>query len=285
MDQHQIVRTLATTLAVSLFALSGCQTATQNIRSAPTPHQTSVGSPLTVMSFNILMGAGQDASGDPFHMNWGKNLDAVIDTIRSVDPDIVGLQEVANLNQTRKIAKSLDLNYAFIAHDPGRQRSEWWGNAILSKFPILESQSFRLDSPINDRFVVQAKVEFDGRQILALSIHKDPRVNDGRAITMIMDAIEGLDLPVVLIGDFNMTPNDERLNRLRERFVDTATAVDTPSAKEARVRGTLAKGFRRIDYIFAASDHFDVVDAGLVREKYRSSSDHLAYFSVLRLRR
>jgi endonuclease/exonuclease/phosphatase family metal-dependent hydrolase len=68
-----------------------------------------------------------------------------------------------------------------------------------------------------------------------------------------------------------------------KRFVDTATAVETPGARDARRWGTFVRSKRRIDYIFIDPRYFDVLDAGVTLPK-TPASDHRAYFAKLRVK-
>ncbi len=118
-----------------------------------------------------------------------------------------------------------------------------------------------------------------------VSIHKDKDLVDGSSITNILASVENAEMPVVLIGDLNITPGDPRLERIKERFFDTATVENSETAEQARIQGTFHSGGRRIDYVFAQKEFFNVVDAGLVPQEHRHASDHYAYFAKLTLKR
>ena len=239
------------------------------------------------MSFNIRLGLGiEDPSGKIYQMSWGRELGGVINAIRSMDPDIVGLQEVAGVNQIRKLAQAVNMNYAFEWHQTGSSRKPWWGVGILSKYEIRSSRGVQISSGRgNTKHVVIATVDAGGQDITFVSVHKDKDLFDGNSITRILNEVVGRTEPIVLIGDFNITPQDSRLDVIRERYVDTATAVDTERAKEAVKRGTFYWSGRRIDYVFADKASFEVLDSGLVLKKHWKASDHIAYSTKLILSR
>ena len=107
----------------------------------PTP---SADAPLTVLTYNIRVGYGLSNPGaSPYDLAWGRNLGAVVEAIRSVNPDVVGLSEVAGESQARTIANALGMYYVFAWH--GNIRSPWWGVAVLSKHPIIRSRSFQIN--------------------------------------------------------------------------------------------------------------------------------------------
>ena len=270
-------------LIFALFALWGCLN-TGYHRTGPPPPPVSADNPLTVMSFNIRMGLGQEPGKDIYNMNWGQELDGVIAAIRSVDPDIVGLQEVAGHSQIYRIAKALNMNYAFEWHGSKFSESPWWGVGILSKYKIKSARGSHISLAPSKNIVI-ATVDAGGRDLMFVSVHKDHRLRDGRSITNILENVENANMPVVLIGDFNIYPTDPRLERIKERFHDTAIAVDTENAKHVLERGTFGLWGRRIDYVFAEKEHFSVLDAALVPLEHHRASDHLAYYSRLTLKR
>ena len=93
-----------------------------------------------------------------------------------------------------------------------------------------------------------------------------------------MRAVNKIENPVVLIGDLNVHPYDSRLKILQPHFIDTAMAVNTESAKNARKTGTFL-GLGRIDYVFVDSRYFEVQDSGIISREYWDASDHLAYYT------
>ena len=274
---------LMTSLICCSMALAGCQT-TENLRAAHTPPDISAENPLTVMSFNIRLGIGPEGHGDIYRMNWGQNLDAVIAAIRSVNPDVVGLQEVAGIEQIRKLATALDMNFTFEYHDTGSNRAPWWGVGILSKYKIRDTRGVQISSGRgNTKHMVTAIVDAGRQHLMFVSIHKDKDLVDGTSITNILANVGNAKMPVVLIGDLNITPNDPRLEKIKERFIDSATVGNSENAKQARSLGTFLSG-RRIDYVFAQKSNFNVIDAGLVPREHRGASDHFAYFAKLTLK-
>jgi endonuclease/exonuclease/phosphatase family metal-dependent hydrolase len=87
-------------------------------------------------------------------------------------------------------------------------------------------------------------------------------------------------MPIVLIGDFNMTPYDPTISLLKERasFVDSAFE----EVKRGRMLGTYGSPLaERIDYVFVQSEYFNVLEAALVAEEHHRASDHLAYYTVI----
>jgi endonuclease/exonuclease/phosphatase family metal-dependent hydrolase len=260
---------------VCLLLSASCTT--QNIRSASdTPN---IQETLIVMAFNIRHGCGVEnwgAASSSFFRGCTKRLDRVVSAIRSVDPDVVGLQEVDSAH-VAELAAALDMNYAYSPHNPSGY-GRWWGNAVLTKFEILDSEvtSVGGSGSIN-RSVVTAVALINDHRTALVSVHTDHRLHSESSITSILDHVESLALPTILIGDFNMAPLDSRTSLITKTagFIDTAAAVNTGQAM-----GTF--GGHRIDYIFAQASSFEVLDASVVAPKHHNASDHLAYYTKLR---
>ncbi len=240
-----------------------------------------IGENVTVVSFNIRVGYGTgDWSVSPYLLrNRKKDLRPIIDTLQSINPDVVGLQEVLGRSQAKEIAKALDMNYAYAPH-----QIPWWGMAILSKYPITGCDSKFIGSKQGgSRTAIACKLGTKDLQIAAVNVHRDYRLFDGRSTKSAADFARKFK-NVILIGDFNFPPNGPRYDGITETFLDTAL-VDTANASKAREAGTY--GFplgRRIDYIFVRETEYETLDAGVADYKFRHASDHRAYFAKLRRR-
>ena len=234
------------------------------------------------------MGLGQEnpqGELDDMSSEWGRNLDAVIDAIRSVDPDIVGLQEVAGSSQLREIATALNMNFAYVGHDTGSALDPWWGVGVLSKHPITASKDVVMSEERN--FIITT-VDTGGRKIAVVNVHRPFLEIEETSLRKLMRELVDVRLPVVLMGDFNLKPEEitlddpgkKRLQPVLDQFLDTAVEAETKSAESVCLTGTFRNG-ARIDYVFAENDRFEVLDAGVAPDKHRDASDHFAYFGKL----
>jgi len=110
MKKNAVSWHLAFPLILLILLISACQTIDKTRSDLPASKDQS----LTIMSYNICLGLGQeDNKGDIYRMPWGRNLDAVIAAIRAGNADIIGLQEVAGVPKARKIADALNMNFVF----------------------------------------------------------------------------------------------------------------------------------------------------------------------------
>lgn len=270
---------------VLVFTIAGCSggnSGGNNIRpEAITPNFQSN---LTVMTFNIRHGCGREKWGNTssgFFKGCAKKYDEIIAAIKSADPDVVGLQEV-NSGQAERIGKAINMNYVYYRHNSWGYGGSW-GNAILSKFKILESGYVAIGgSAGRNRSMVSATVLVNDRPIAFMSVHTDHRTsdNDSRSFKRILQHIDTLSIPIVLVGDFNTGPLNPNLSLIKEGagFIDSAFE----SEKQGRKLGTWASPRdHRLDYVFVQSRYFNVLEAALVAEQHHRASDHIAYYTVI----
>lgn len=274
------MRILQATLLAVVATLGGC------VSTKPHPPATmaeAAPKAITVMSFNIRLGVGpEDPKVSLLKLKWGRNLPAVIAAVRAVHPDILSLQEVSGADQAREIAAATGMNVSFVAHGNGSERSQAWGVALLSRFPITDTRDVQISSGDGDtRHILIATLDVAGRRLDAVAVHKDKDLKDGKSILNILGAIGPADVPTLLIGDFNITPADKRLKPLHARFFDTCAHAHSVEAMEVTDVGTFPSSKRRIDYVFADKAHFQVLAARLAPPANRKASDHIAYIAEL----
>jgi endonuclease/exonuclease/phosphatase family metal-dependent hydrolase len=215
--------------------------------SAPEDQRTS----LSVLTLNIWFDSG----------NWPARFALILEQIRALDPDIIGLQEViqrATLdNQAQQLADSLGYYYYFGSVDP-EDRDQRFGNAIVSRYPIEEA-NFRALQPLNAfRKAVHVRVRVDGNvvDVYNTHLHNPPDAGDTRRqqIAGILDFIEETNSGGVtlLMGDFNANPDWDEMEVAYEAFADVyplfhANHLDP---EHTTLNHHLGHQQRRIDYIF-----------------------------------
>jgi endonuclease/exonuclease/phosphatase family metal-dependent hydrolase len=274
------------TILILLIAFVACA-GIQNIRKIDSTEKSLSNNNLKFMTFNIRMGVGIENPGmNPALLKSSKEkIEKIALAIKSIDPDVVALQEVNGSNQTKKLAKRLNLNYVYIGHKAS------WGLAMLSKHRILKANSkkickgckFKSSSGkiYNDpRIALVAITDINGKKITFINIHYHLGVYD-QQVKATMELLRGINGPVVLMGDFNREQHHSEMKPIQDKFNDTCLAVDTETSKYVKETGTKIGGTAsglRIDYIFVDPEFFEVKNAGIVKE-YRDASDHYAYFA------
>lgn len=130
---------------------------------------------LTVMTYNVLYGAGVNAEDERIANRWssgkyhGNRLERVISVIKHVNPDIVGIQEACSWDKddeaaAKQVAGELGMNY-FV----GQSARSRFHVALFSKFPIVSARNFPDQF---SRAAIEAEIKLpDGRLLHAFVGH------------------------------------------------------------------------------------------------------------------
>jgi endonuclease/exonuclease/phosphatase family metal-dependent hydrolase len=235
---------------------------------------------LTLMTYNIRVGAGRENLLMPvkYLNSSGEKLEKIALAIKSVAPDIIGLQEVRGSAQAKSLADALGFNYVYVSH--GDSRLEW-GLAVLSKFTIVEYQREVIHhDDKKPRVGLVCTIDLNHSSVTVVNVHYALGDYD-KQVKKTMRILGDISGPALLIGDLNLIDPEDGLAPIRTELIDTCEAVDTKGSREAKQRGTFRFGSKRIDYIFVDPDYFTVLDVGLTPEEHREPSDHLAYFACV----
>lgn len=236
---------------------------------------------LKVMSYNIHIGnpPSKDASF--------RDLDAIAFVINLEKPDLVALSEVDNktrrsgeaVDQAKKLAELTGMNFYFTkAMD--YQGGEY-GDAVLSKLPILDSQRYELPTTgieFEPRSVAMVTVEKDGQKLHFASTHLDHTRNDenrvlqAKALDSILDLLSD---PIILAGDLNAQPGSKPIEIIRRNLKTTCTDNCPLTFPAINPKVT-------IDHILFSPDNiFNLKELRTVNETY--ASDHLPLVAVFEL--
>jgi endonuclease/exonuclease/phosphatase family metal-dependent hydrolase len=265
-------------IIVIYLSAAGCKP----IHSVRPPENELVkGSCLQIMTYNIRVGAGRDGLLKPVkYLTSSKiKLKKIALAIKSLAPDIIGLQEVGGAAQAEFLADSLGMNFVYISHEDSRLE---WGLAVLSRFKITEyyGKFIRYDEK-KPRVALVCTIELPDSTVTIINVHfhlGDYAEQVENTIGLIRNVTE----PLILMGDLNLIDPDDGLAPIKKNLIDTCEVVDSKFAREAKDIGTHRFGSKRLDYIFVDPNYFSVLEAGLVAEEYRGASDHIGYFACVR---
>ena len=142
------------------------------IAGAATPARMAQDDPpvtLRLLTYNIKHGLGNDGEID---------LERTAAVINALQPDLVALQEVDNgvertggVDQAQRLGQLTGMHAAF--GDFMEYQGGHYGMAILSRYPIVESENHRLPDGAEPRSALAARVKVDdtGREIVFVGIH------------------------------------------------------------------------------------------------------------------
>lgn len=234
--------------------------------------ETSVGTgyPVRVMTYNLHNGFDTDG-----HLG----MEAIARVIEAEQPDVIGLQEVSrgwvvngSLDMLTWLSQRLEMPYVF-----GPATGSLWGNAILSRYPILEWENVKL--PPNDllfqRGYLWARLDLgDGQELRVVDTHLHHTREDfdirARQVQTLLDFWKDGEQTVIM-GDFNARRDDSEAEMMRQ--AGFADAIDVADISPGYTAPAEAPRYR-IDYIWLspdltatdtvvprslASDHFPVV--------------------------
>jgi endonuclease/exonuclease/phosphatase family metal-dependent hydrolase len=189
---------------------------------APGPDQPAI--PVRLVTFNTHHGVGEDARHD---------LPRLAKVLASVDADVICLQEVdrhfgersEDVDQALLLSRALDMQLAWgpAIDEPGHAgRSRQYGNALLSRLPLLVSDVHRLPGGGEPRSALRTMLELDGGTLWVTATHLTTRSREDRgAQVAALAALHTGEMAAgVLVGDFNAAPDAPELAALRGRFAD-----------------------------------------------------------------
>lgn len=210
---------------------------------------------------------------------WEARLASIRRQLASLNPDVMGLQEVILMTGEYEVDQAADIVSDMGYHIAcGRAvDAKPWGlcNAIVSRFPIVRSLVFSLPGTDEARSVVFAEIDTPFGQLPFFSTHLNWRFDEGhirtqqvRALASFVDSVaprgDRSKLPAVVVGDFNAEPDADEI-----RFMRGLTGLGGSCVYYADCFGTVGEGGdgitfarrnpfaaplrepdRRIDYVF-----------------------------------
>ncbi|MGY1739828.1 MULTISPECIES: endonuclease/exonuclease/phosphatase family protein [unclassified Blastococcus] len=203
--------------------MSDAETDPGRPRPAPGPDQPPI--PVRLVTFNTHHGVGTDERHD---------LARLATVLAAVDADLICLQEVdrrfgprsEDVDQALLLSRALDMQLAWgpAIDEPGRDGEDrrQYGNALLSRLPVLVSDVHPLPGDGEPRSALQTMVELDGGALWVTATHLTTTSAEERArqVEVLAGLHSGAMGTGVLVGDFNASPDAPELEPLRGRFTD-----------------------------------------------------------------
>jgi endonuclease/exonuclease/phosphatase family metal-dependent hydrolase len=236
------------------------------------------GIPVRILTYNIYHGATMKGDFD---------LDLIAGVIKTVDPDLVALQEVDYMTRRARgydlatelgwRAKRATIFGRAMPYDGGE-----YGEGILSRYSFIASRNIALPYTGNNEPRAALEVTTvlpSGDTIIFIGTHFDHTGDETDRVLQakkINEVVSGARYPVILAGDLNAEPGSTPIRVLEEcleRSDDsTAPAPTYPSATPVK----------KIDYVmYYPRDRWKVISTEVIQDTL--ASDHCAYFVVLEL--
>jgi len=216
-----------------------------------------------ILAYNIKHGRGNDNEVD---------LERTAAVIRRLNPDVVALQEVdnqcersGNVDEAKQLAELTGLRHHAFGSFFDFQGGEY-GMAIISRYPLSETENLRLPDGAEPRTSLIATVDAPKRFRLA-GVHfyatEEQRLAQSRKLLETLDAKPNM--ATVIAGDFNSLPDSPVLKLFSEWKV--------PSKGDDPMTFSSDKPNREIDFVmFRPSEAFEVREIDVIHEPV--ASDH-----------
>lgn len=215
------------------------------------------------------------------------DFDIMADIIKKCDADIVGLNEIRGeslsatdyADQTGILSRLTGIKNHYFAEAIKFGGIKPYGNALLSKLPILSAETVIIPDPspkaydgyYETRCILKAKLQ-GGITVLVSHFGLNPDEQEN-AVNTILQNLEPQ--KCILMGDFNITPDNALLDPIKERMVDTSHYFSEP-----KLSFPSDKPDRKIDYIFVSRD-IEVISADIPAVV---ASDHRPHTATINLK-
>ena len=200
--------------------------------------------------------------------------------IKTCDADIVGLNEMYDNGigdfdrQTGILSELTGLKYSYFARAITEMEGEY-GNGFISRYPIVKAETVIIPDPnpreypggyYETRCVLKAELE-NGYTVLVTHFGLNPD-EQRNAVETVLKHIKGE--KCILMGDFNVEPDDAVIAPIREKMKDTASFFDMPKLSFPSDKPKI-----KIDYIFVSPD-IEIVSADIPEIVASDHRPHIA---------
>jgi endonuclease/exonuclease/phosphatase family metal-dependent hydrolase len=219
-------------------------------------------------------------------LSWNIWCDSYFDKVKefllAANAPIIALQEVSLEDKERDVVSFLkDLGYEYVSAPSaeftafGTNKHHKLHSAVFSKFPIIESKSFVLNTEGN-RGAIEAKIKVGEKVLTVFSIHlkhthherTELQDNQARTVASLLPPTLG-----IVMGDFNALPDSYPIQLMEEKYVNT-DKTNAPTWSMYIEGCGVCKNDKldtRLDYIFVSPDiKFSSFEVGMSK-----GSDHL----------
>lgn len=216
---------------------------------------------LKVMSYNIRYGDADDGTN-----SWRFRFPATVEMIEDQKPDVFGVQEALHYQITFIEENCRDYKCVGVGRDNGRKKGEFmsifwnkktvsllkWGTYWLSETPKKPSMGWDAACYRTATWALM-KDKKTGKKFFFVNTHLDHVGKEAQknGLKLIVDKIAEINpdnYPMVLTGDFNVTPDDSVLKELDTRMTSARKVAEKTDNKGTYTNW--GKTSKVIDYIY-----------------------------------
>lgn len=223
-----------------------------------------------------------------WNIQGGLKREDIISCIKEIHPDVIALQEVlentdGTNNAAEEIAKALgyewiwaptktlDPDKSFLLAEQHIDIPMRWGNAVLSRYPIVQSVRHEL-SETRMRTALQVTIALADTTLDIFSTHLVHVHADTLPATR-LEQVEALlqrvpSMHAIVMGDFNAVPESDVILKMNSVLVDAHS--DAPQMTRAN---------EKIDYIFTTRDIPPIASEVIIS----NASDHMPVCATIGL--
>lgn len=248
------------------------------------------------MSYNIRLGVGNDGTN-----SWQFRAPATDAMLKAQKPDVFGVQEAYDFQVEFIQEYCRDYKSVGVGRDNGKKEGEhmsifWnkktvscikWGTFWLSETPNEPSMGWDAACRRTATWALM-KDKKTGRKFYFVNTHLDHVGKEAqkKGLQLIVDRIQSINpqgYPMVLTGDFNITPDNAALTELDKRMQSARKIADKTDKRNTFNGWSVKPSDKIIDYIYV-SGFSACPEYRTVTEKYAERpfvSDHYPIFARL----
>jgi endonuclease/exonuclease/phosphatase family metal-dependent hydrolase len=220
---------------------------------------------LTVLSYNIRYDNPNDGENQ-----WKYRKERVANYIKEIRPDIIGMQEVLDPQLVFLDVSLTEFSFVGVGREDGKTKGEY--SPILynsNRLTLLQTDTFWLSETPKVISVgwdaalerictyAQFKHKETGQKFWVFNTHFDhigelARIQSAKLIHQKIKMLNMNNFPVIITGDFNLTPDTAPIKIFQNAYVDVMQKTPTNANNYGTFTGfdKLSNGKERIDYIF-----------------------------------
>jgi endonuclease/exonuclease/phosphatase family metal-dependent hydrolase len=230
---------------------------------------------LRIMTYNIHQGYNTEGKINPWD---------ILEPITGVDPHIIALQESdlnritsTNVDIVRWLAHKRDM-YSYFGP---RTNHQIYGVALLSTFPLTNTEVYFLRSIEDQRVMIRGDIEYNGSTLSIYAVHMGLSEEDRTNQTaQILDILSENPRDSILLGDFNSTPDSPQMNHFFAYYSDAWIASGHPADDPSGYTFSSLFPEKHIDYILIPKEwEHRVTCCVILSDIY--ASDHLPVWAEI----